>query len=127
MKVFSQNFQLKPLKKIFRRFAPFFWFPTGGVRDHPPACRDWGPGPSPGGALAPVARENVQRQREKEKEDREVERNRRRLALKKMSFNQREGRKRDLGRPAPPPDAGVRCRQLQPFFLSLVSPGVMFV
>eukprot|EP00667_Euglena_gracilis_P020156 EG_transcript_21755 len=50
-----------------------------------------------GPALAPVARENVQRQREKEKEDREVERNRRRLALKKMSFNQREGRKRDLG------------------------------
>mmetsp|Transcript_78584 Transcript_78584/g.138829 ORF Transcript_78584/g.138829 Transcript_78584/m.138829 type:complete len:204 (-) Transcript_78584:46-657(-) len=53
--------------------------------------------------LAPVAKEAADRAREAAKEEREMQRNRRALekekslALKKMSFNQREGRKRDLG------------------------------
>ena len=47
--------------------------------------------------LAPVAKEAAQREKEKEKEEREMERNRKMLQREKKSFNQREGRKRDLG------------------------------
>jgi len=50
-----------------------------------------------GPVLAPVAREAHQRLREKEREEQEVQRNRRVMARERMSWNKREGRKRDLG------------------------------